>query len=46
MGNKKAKAEYKRQQIEMEKSKQLELTEKTLKKQAKQNAETHQVFKL
>jgi hypothetical protein len=46
MGNKKAKAEYKHQQTEMEKSKQLESIEKTLKKQVKQNAEAHQVFKL
>jgi hypothetical protein len=46
MGNKKAKAEYKRQQIEMEKNKRLMAIEKNLKKQAKEQAEAHQVFKL
>jgi hypothetical protein len=46
MGNKKAKAEYNRQQAEMAKNKTLESIENSLKKQAKQNAEAHQVFKL
>jgi hypothetical protein len=46
MGNKKAKAEYNRQQVEMAKNKTLESIENSLKKQAKQNAEAHHVFKL
>jgi hypothetical protein len=46
MGNKKAKAEYNRQQAEMAKNKTLESIENSLKKQVKQNAEAHQVFKL
>jgi hypothetical protein len=46
MGNKKAKVDYNHQQAEMVKNKTLESIEKSLKKQAKQNVEAHQVFKL
>jgi hypothetical protein len=46
MGKKKSKADYNHQQAEMAKKKTLESIEKSLKKQAKQNAEAHQVFKL